>query len=437
MMPEKETLVTHNESIQYLMNRRLSAFLRYGMSMLFLLSLGVLASLYFVKVPDVLEGRFSLSALQPPRTIIAKVNGRISEKMISDKSIVKAGDLLLRIESTANPTEVEHLLIDLKLIKQCLDSNKLDSIRLIDTEALYNLGELQQSYEQFKKSNNELYIALTKGQYLEERKIIEDRLNYLLLGKEQLNKQKQILQREFEMAQEAWQTDSLLKRQGSLTLSELRASESNKLQKKLSLNNLVQSIISNENATNEIEQQMINLEKSIAVQKSMFTQAFGILWVAVADWQSKYMLRATSNGRVLLNRNLFEGMPVQVGDPLLFISPEDNTWIAEILITQQNFGKLKLGQRVILKFDGYRFEEFGMIEGKVKNLAQIPQEIKTSEGTSNKYLVEISLASKFTTSYQKTIQPFYGLNGDASIVLDDKNLLEKLFLEKWRTLIDN
>jgi HlyD family secretion protein len=437
MMPEKETLVTHNESIQYLMNRRLSAFLRYGMSMLFLLSLGVLASLYFVKVPDVLEGRFSLSALQPPRAIIAKVNGRISEKMIGDKSIVKAGDLLLRIESTANPKEVEQLLIELKLIKQCLDSNRLDSIRLIDAEALYNLGELQQSYEQFKKNNNELYIALTKGQYLEERKIIEDRLNYLLLGKEQLNKQKQILQREFEMAQEAWQADSLLKRQGSLTLSELRASESNKLQKKLSLNNLVQSIISNENATNEIEQQMINLEKSIAVQKSMFTQAFGILWVAVADWQSKYMLRATSNGRVLLNRNLFEGMPIQVGDPLLFISPEDNTWIAEILITQQNFGKLKLGQRVILKFDGYRFEEFGMIEGKVKNLAQIPQEIKTSEGTSNKYLVEISLASKFTTSYQKTIQPFYGLNGDASIVLDDKNLLEKLFLEKWRTLIDN
>lgn len=437
MMPEKETLVTHNESIQYLMNRRLSAFLRYGMSMLFLLSLGVLAGLYFVKVPDVLEGRFSLSALQPPRAIIAKVNGRISEKMISDKSIVKAGDLLLRIESTANLKEVEQLLIELKLIKQCLDSNKLDSIRLIDAEALYNLGELQQSYEQFKKSNNELYIALTKGQYLEERKIIEDRLNYLLLGKEQLNKQKQILQREFEMAQEAWQADSLLKRQGSLTLSELRASESNKLQKKLNLHNLVQSIISNENATNEIEQQMINLEKSIAVQKSMFTQAFGILWVAVADWQSKYMLRATSNGRVLLNRNLFEGMPVQVGDPLLFISPEDNTWIAEILITQQNFGKLKLGQRVILKFDGYRFEEFGMIEGKVKNLAQIPQEIKTSEGTSNKYLVEISLASKFTTSYQKTIQPFYGLNGDASIVLDDKNLLEKLFLEKWRTLIDN
>ena len=436
MMPQKETSITHNESIQYLMNRRLSAFLRYGMSILFILSMGVVASLYFIKVPDVLEGRFSLSAQHPPRAVIAKVNGRILQKMIYDKTLVKEGDLLLRLESNAHPIEVEQLHQELKFIKQCLDSNWLDSIRLIDTEALYNLGELQQSYEQFKKSNNELYVTLTKGQYLEEKKIIQNKLNFLKLGKEQLYKQKQILQREFEMAQEAWQADSFLRRQGSLTLSELRASESNKLQKKLSLHHLGQSIISNENAINEIEQQMIQLEKSIAAQKSTFSQAFGLLWIALSEWQSKYIVRANSNGKVLLNRNLYEGLQVQVGEPLFFISPEQNVWMAEILIAQQNFGKLKLGQRVILKFDGYRFEEFGMVEGKVKNMAQIPQEVKTTEGTSNKYLVEIGLGPAFITSYQKSIQPIFGLNGNATIVLDDRNLLEKLFLDKWRTLVE-
>jgi hypothetical protein len=109
-------------------------------------------------------------------------------------------------------------------------------------------------------------------------------------------------------------------------------------------------------------------------------------------------------------------------------------WLAEVLIGQQNFGKVKLGQVCILKFDSYNFEEFGIVKGKIKSIAATPQEIKSTEGSQNMYLVQIALNDTLTTSYHQTIQTQFGFTGAASIVLDDKNLLEKLFLDKFKAL---
>ena len=433
-MRSEEYLVTHSDSINYLLQRRLSFLLRYGMSFLFILGLIVIVALYFVKVPDVLEGKFSLSSSNPPKTLIAKVNGRITDKLVADKQNVKEGQLLVRLESSANYKEVEMLEKELHLLKNYLDSNFLDSIKMIEVNAKFSLGELQPVYEQFKKSNNELFVALSRGQFLEEKHIIENRLFYLNQGKDQLLRQKLIYKREYDLANDAWQVDSVLRKQGSLTLTELRASESFRLQKKLSLNNIAQSLIANETSINEIEQQLINLEKSIAVQKNSFYQNFGVLWVSISDWKTKYTLYAPFDGQVNFNRNIYNGLQVLTGESVLYISPSKSDWIAEMLIPQQNFGKIKLGQKVILKFDGYNFEEFGAVEGSIKNIANIPQELKSNEGNVNMFLVQVSINNGFKTNYQKNIKPLFGLNGQASIVLDDKSVLEKLFLDKFKAI---
>jgi hypothetical protein len=49
-------------------------------------------------------------------------------------------------------------------------------------------------------------------------------------------------------------------------------------------------------------------------------------------------------------------------------------------------------------------------------------------------LVQIAIDSSLTTTYHKTIQPRYGLTGTANIALDDKSLLEKLFLDRFKSL---
>ena len=43
-------------------------------------------------------------------------------------------------------------------------------------------------------------------------------------------------------------------------------------------------------------------------------------------------------------------------------------------IGQYNFGKLKVGQIVILKLNGYPFEQFGTIRGQLASISDLPRD---------------------------------------------------------------
>ena len=176
------------------------------------------------------------------------------------------------------------------------------------------------------------------------------------------------------------------------------------------------------------------LEKSAAQQKNAFLQSYSLLKASVADWKAKYLFIAPFSGHISLPKNIFEGLNIQAGEPVLYIIPDSSDWLCEVLIPQQNFGKISVGQRTILKFDSYNFEEFGVTEGRVKSISATPQEVKTPEGTQNMYLVQVAIDSSLITTYHKHIKPRFGLTGTATIALDDKSLLEKLFLDRFRAL---
>jgi len=408
--------------------------LRYGMTFLFVLGFAVLASLYFIKAPDTLEGKLILSSSNPPKNMVAKVNGRIVKKLVGDESKVNKGDVLLILESVADEKEINNLENGLTHIQFLCDSNMLDSLAYIGTESYQRLGEIQQVYEQFKKSNNELYLALTSGQYLQEKSIINKRLTNLKQTRSNLINQKNIYEREYALANETWQADSLLDQQRSITKTELRNTESARLQRKLSLSNLQQNLLNNETEINDIEQRLLTLEKNIAQQKNVFVQSYSVLKAAIADWKSKYLFIAPFNGTISLPKNIFEGLNLQAGEPVLYIIPDSSDWLCEVLIPQKNFGKISIGQRAILKFDSYNFEEFGVTEGRVETVSATPQEVKTNDGVTNMFLVHVSIDSSLTTSYHKTIKPRYGLTGTATITLDDRSILEKLFLDRFKGL---
>lgn len=260
------------------------------------------------------------------------------------------------------------------------------------------------------------------------------RKSNLLLTRQNLWQQKLIYEREYDLANESWESDSLLNQQRSITKTELRSAESTRLQRKLNINNLQQNLINNENTLNDIEQQLLVLEKSILQQQQNYLQSFALLRSTIQDWKSKFLFIAPFNGIVSFHKNLYEGIQIQAGEPILYLISDSTNWICEVLIPQQNFGKITLNQTSILKFDGYNFEEYGVIKGFVKSISATPQEIKTNDGLLNLYLVQIGLNNNMKTTYHKPIQPRYGLTGTATITLYNKSVLEKLFLDKFKAL---
>lgn len=425
----------HSDSINYLLKSKLGFFLRNGMALIFILCFVVVLFLHFIKVPDSIDSKFVLTSSNPPKMLVSKISGRVSQKFVDDKMPVTDGQLLLEMENQASFADIKLLDSLIEKVEALITQKRLDQVTIIEEKPLGFLGEIQNYYEVFKKSNNEYAQLIANKQYQREKELIENKQANLDLVYANLIKQKSLYTKEFSLSHQDYVIDSILATQNGLIEPLLRKTEAEVVQRQISLLSIEQSIIANVNSRNDLTQQLINLDKVLMQYKNNFIQSFYGLKAALQDWKSKFLIAAPITGIASFNRNIHEGMQTQAGEPLLYVIPNGSKWICELLIPQTNLGKLKKGNKCILKFDSYNYEEYGIFEGTVASISDIPQEVKNQGGSENAFLVKVSLADSLVSNYNKTVEGRYGLMGTASIVLDDKSLLEKLFLDKFLSLV--
>jgi HlyD family secretion protein len=111
---------------------------------------------------------------------------------------------------------------------------------------------------------------------------------------------------------------------------------------------------------------------------------------------------------------------VKTGDPLFAITPDSMGEVqARLIIPFEGAGKVKPGQRVNIKLDGYSYMEFGMVEGIIHSI---------SSGYNDMgYPALAELPNGPTTSYGIKIQFDRELQGTAEITTEDLSLLQRLF----------
>jgi HlyD family secretion protein len=97
----------------------------------------------------------------------------------------------------------------------------------------------------------------------------------------------------------------------------------------------------------------------------------------------------------------------------------DTSYFMETLIPQYDFGKVKKGQDVILKFQAYPAEQFGSVKGKIQAISP-----KT---TDSGFLVRIQLPEGLTTNTGAKIPLTVGLIAEADIITANKRLLERFY----------
>ncbi len=427
----------HTDSINYLLKSKLGFFLQYGMGLISILCLLVLICLHFIKVPDSIEAKFVLTSSNPPKMLVSKISGRVSQKFVEDKIHVTKNQLLFEMENQADFSEIQQLDSLINNIELLITNKQFDEIVTIENKPLALLGEIQHHYEIFKKSNNEFAQLVANEQYQQEKALILNRQKNLDLVYNNLMAQQILYTKELELSKKDYVIDSILVTQNGLVEQVFRKTETDMLQRQISLLNIEQSIIANNNSRSDLAQQLINLEKVLLQYKNVFIQSFYGLKAALQDWKSKFLIVAPVQGIASFNKNIHEGIQTQIGEPLLYIIPNGSTWVCEILIPQTNLGKLKEGNKCILKFDSYNYEEYGVFEGKVQSVSAIPQEVKGQTGSENLFLVRVNIADSLLSNYNKTIEGRYGLTGSASILLDNKSLLEKIFLDKFLSLLSN
>ena len=151
-----------------------------------------------------------------------------------------------------------------------------------------------------------------------------------------------------------------------------------------------------------------------------YRASVGQLLAAIHAWEMSYCLIAPSDGRVQLLVQEAPNQYLSSGDIFARIVPkEGESWIGRALLPLQRSGKVKVGQRVIVRFTNFPDQEFGIVNGRLSSVSLVPSE--------NNYMVEIVFPDGLITNYGKKLPVFYEMKATAEIVTDDLRLIERFF----------
>ena len=118
-----------------------------------------------------------------------------------------------------------------------------------------------------------------------------------------------------------------------------------------------------------------------------------------------------------------ENQFVKMSEPIVSILPTNKEkLVGRMSVPTVNSGKVMTGQKVLIKLDNYRFQEYGIVEGKVQNISLIPDD-------KGNYYVDITLPKGLKTSYNKKLPFDKELRGNAEIVTQDLRLIERFFYQ--------
>ncbi|WP_310688878.1 HlyD family efflux transporter periplasmic adaptor subunit [Aliifodinibius sp. S!AR15-10] len=305
-------------------------------------------------------------------------------------------------------------------MRSWLNNSKLGKFNSVNIADFSNLGDLQDSFQSFEQSFREFTTYLPGGFYIKKRESLQQELEYTQELLNKLRQQKKIQQAELEIARQRYEAQKKLAEKEMVAPIEFARQESDYHAKQLPLQQTESAIIRNyvEQATQE--QQILELEKQIDEQKSVFLQALNTLESAIEEWKEQYLLIAPVSGRLIYAGILQENQMLRTGQEVLYIQPENTHFFGEMALSQNSLGKVREGQRVQVRFSSYPYQEFGTVTGRLDYLSNIPVQ-------DSVFLGKVRFPEGLTTNYGQELKPKNGMMGQAEIITQDMRLLERFY----------
>ncbi|GAB6120107.1 HlyD family secretion protein [Dysgonomonas termitidis] len=406
--------------------------LRWGITMLATIIIIILVGSSIFKYPDIISSTMTLTGTTPPAAIVAKVSGKLTELNIKDNQIVKAGDYLAVIENPANTKDI------LSLKKYLIGIDKgLDTINTLPPKEM-NLGSVQGIYSSFYIIISDYIQFKQQDYYLKKIDLMGDRIKRNEVYYTNMLRQKSIIEEQLKLIKLQYARDSTLNKKGVLSNEEFEKSQNQSLQGRLSLENMSSTL---ENMQIQIaqmhedlldtENQYIEKKNTLETQiKTYLTQ----LLTEIQTWEINNVLIAPVNGKVTFTTYWVANQNITVGDEIFNIIPTDKgEIIGKASLPIARSGKVKIGQKVNIRFENFPDNEFGIVRGIVQNISLVPS--KGKDG--NNYIVEIKLPEGLLTTYNKELPYLPEMQAQGDIITEDISLLERFFMPIRRVFKEN
>jgi HlyD family secretion protein len=415
----RDSITHRSEVMMDIVSNKPGFLIRWG-NLFFLLILTFLGvACWFIRYPDTIAASAKLTSINAPKPVVTLVGGKLVKLFISENQLVHKRQIIGYVESTARHDEILRILVTVDSIQMLLDADSASWVRKYFSSNHSLFGELQLSYQAYSQAFLLYNNFLADGFYEKKRGMLaKDKTNLEKLLTN-LKEQQKLQEQDLALAQKTFDANQLLKKDNVISDFDYRIEQSKLINKKLSLPQIRSSIIANESQQADKEKEMMELENTMNQQKLIFQQALNTFRSQVEEWKKRYIMEAPIAGKVAFASFIQENQQLSANQTICYINPENSQYFAEIVIPQANFGKVSVGQAVLLRFESYPFQEFGSVMGKIEFISHIPSE--------KGYQAKVILTNGLVTTYKKQVQYRDGLLANAEIVTRDMRLLERFY----------
>jgi multidrug resistance efflux pump len=426
-MAEEKEIELKTEDVNELLTSVPNWIIRWGVTMIFCIMVAALALSYFIKYPDTLTAKATITTINPPVTLVSKANGKIIELKVKNNQSVKKDEVLFVIESAANYNSI--LAID-TILK---DFDKNDSLNYIKLNRLSLLGKhgeglggITPMFIVFFKSYNDYKLQKELNPQIKEVEIIDKELAEYQALQGKYQNQENIYKEEFSLIEKDFNRFTTLFSNQSISAKEFEDKKREFLSAKRNYESIKITNINNKLAINNLEKNKLQLQmqayQEIEKFEKTLSQSVQSLKSEIETCEQAYLLKAPIEGKVSLFNYWAINQNIKQGDEILSIVPSiKQEIIAKLFLPVQNSSKLKIGQTVNIKLDNYQFQEFGMLKGRVENVSLVPQK--------DTYAIEVSLPNNLITSYNKQLVYKEEMQGTADIITEELSVFDRVFYQ--------
>ena len=339
----------HSDDVQDIITAVPSWLLRWGITLFFGILVLIIGLSAMIRYPDIVKAQLKVDSPNSPKPVVAKIPGKLVKLLVTENETVNAGQPLAYLESTANHVKVLTLLSNLKALQVQVLQNKPVNGLLFNNADNVQFGELQGAYQAFYQEYLTYRSSVENGFLVKKKAYLQKDLAYLAQERQQLDAQKAIQQKDLGLAGDEYEMHKKLAQQKVETQAELRQEESKYLAKKSPLVQTESAIITGDNNYAAKQKDILELDNQLEEEKAKFLQALNSLISAAEDWKSKYVLIASQPGKLTFAGIVQENQVLSPNQEVFYINPGNEQFFGEMTIAQNNMGKVKEGQQVLVK----------------------------------------------------------------------------------------
>jgi HlyD family secretion protein len=421
-MEEYDEIELRHEDVQEILGTPPAWIIRWGTSVVLIGICLLFIVGWIVKYPDIIHAQVQVTTEVPPISVVARTTGYLSKLLVKENDMVKAGDLLVVLQSSGKYEDV------LKLEKSLAELEVLTPsvIESYEADLGLNLGELQLNYSgftqilkelQFKKEEN--FISQTVSQFDSQIK------NYERLIKTEKDKQL-TAEKNLQLAKNRFNEKQKLYTQSVISRNDLEDAKKEEYRYEQDVKNIKSTI-------EQLNGQILNVRKNIldaqqTTKETSSTKYVGLIEAmsqlksAIQKWKQTYLLTAPSDGRVSFFNNYWaENQNIREGAAVMAIVPPNGSGIIGMVeLPLAISGKVSEGQRVVMKFDSYPYDKYGFVQGQVQSKALLPRDNKTIS-------VRVALPHRLKTNRGYELKFDQQMLGSAEIITEERRFIERMF----------